>query len=365
MPTNHSDTHHSNGNGRHLQVDHIESIPSALKDLPQWVLWKIEKRRQRDGTLKPTKVPYNPRYPQEKACANLPSTWGAYRTAVRLYRADPVRWGGIGFEFTPESGIFGVDLDHVYDPTTREWLDWSDEFLAKCEGRVPAAPEIIANLATYAEFSPSRTGVHILCRGSLPEDCTRNKMQASDCAFEIYRRARFFTVTGDRCRGPRNIMECSQAAESLYRLVFPPPPIIPDVPPLRRIGALSDDQIINTMRAKSLKGTRLWDGNIDGYPLGSEADMALASILAFYAGPDRDLIIHLMRRSGLARGNPRKFAREDYLPRTVNVALAGKTEFYDWGPRHRLVDLTDGQRRSLREARKAVYDAYFRRNGNA
>ena len=40
-------------------------------------------------------------------------------------------------------------------------------------------------------------------------------------------------------------------------------------------------------------------------------------------------------RTGLLRPG----RREDYLPRTVDVALAGKTEFYDWGPRHRLVDL--------------------------
>ncbi len=93
--------------------------------------------------------------------------------------------------------------------------------------------------------------------------------------------------------------------------------------------------------------------------------MALASILAFYAGPDRNLIIHLMRRSGLATGNPRKFAREDYLPRTVDVALAGKTEFYDWGPRHRLVDLTEDQRAALRDARQEIHACYFRRNGNA
>ena len=51
------------------------------------------------------------------------------------------------------------------------------------------SPDIITTLDSYTEYSPSGTGAHILCKGTIPaKDRRKNNMKC-------IRRA-FFTVTG-------------------------------------------------------------------------------------------------------------------------------------------------------------------------
>lgn len=66
---------------------------------------------------------------------------------------------------------------------------------------------------------------------------------------------------------------------------------------------LSDDEIIEKAYKASNKEKflNLWTGNIKGYPSLSEADLALTSILAFYAGGNTDHIDRLFRQSELFR----------------------------------------------------------------
>ena len=73
------------------------------------------------------------------------------------------------------------------------------------------------------------------------------------------------------------------------------------------------------------KFLKLWNGDPSDYQSRSQADMALASKLAFYCGPNPDQIERLMRQSGLARP---KWDRRFYLSKTVTNTLKGRTEFY-------------------------------------
>lgn len=73
----------------------------------------------------------------------------------------------------------------------------------------------------------------------------------------------------------------------------------------------------------------LWRGeNLPHHASDSEGDMALARLLAFWTGPERERIANLMRRSQRDRD---KFERADYLPNTIARVLEGMTEF--WGGR--------------------------------
>jgi primase-polymerase (primpol)-like protein len=90
-------------------------------------------------------------------------------------------YGGIGFVFTPEDDLCGVDLDGCLDPETGEIEGW--------------AQEIIEELDSYTEISPSGTGVHVLVRGTLPAGRNRKGR------FEAYDRGRYFTVTGRHLAG--------------------------------------------------------------------------------------------------------------------------------------------------------------------
>jgi putative DNA primase/helicase len=139
-----------------------------IRDLRQWLCWRVE---ERDG--KPTKVPYSPAT-GKRADSTLPDTWSGYQEAVRACKDEG--YGGIGFVFTPEDGLCGVDLDKCLDPKTGEIEPW--------------AWTIIEELDSYTEVSPSGTGVHILVRGALPKGRNRKGR------FEAYDRSRYFTVTG-------------------------------------------------------------------------------------------------------------------------------------------------------------------------
>lgn len=165
----------------------------SMKDLRQWLCWRYE---ERDG--KPTKVPYSPIMGQ-RASSTDPETWTEYQEAVQACREHS--YDGLGFVFTPEDDFCGVDLDDCRDPDTGKIEPW--------------AQEIIKDLDSYTEVSPSGTGVHILARGELPEGRNRKG------DFEAYDQGRYFTITGNHLPGtPRTIESRKEELQGVVRRVF-------------------------------------------------------------------------------------------------------------------------------------------------
>ena len=94
---------------------------------------------------------------------------------------------------------------------------------------------------------------------------------------------------------------------------------------------LSDDSVIaKASEAKNgEKFCRLWSGDITGYPSHSEADAALASMLAFWCGGDAGQIDRLFRQSGLMREKWDELRGADtYGNLTIAKALSGMTDSY-------------------------------------
>ena len=169
-----------------------ENIPEQLTSLPQWVVWRLEWVFGKNGkpgrwTKKPYQVPAdepdekdNPKAkPAELEPLVLgssidPTTWTAFGKALEFSQIDN-RVDGIGFVFTEEAGIIGVDLDKCVaeDGTIDEW-----------------ALEAVHRFNSFTELSPSGTGLHIYTRGHIP------MTGAKRGHVEIYRQSRFFTVTG-------------------------------------------------------------------------------------------------------------------------------------------------------------------------
>lgn len=172
------------------------NIPQELKDKRQWVCYMMPVNPEKG---KPDKIPINPHTLWGASYTN-PDTWGTFQDAVEQvgktghYKrkdetiSSPIV--GIGFVFNGD-GVVGADFDHCIvdgkmDPWVGEW---------------------IRRFNSYVEFSPSDTGVHILCYGKLPR-----KSIKLDVA-EIYDRGRFFTMTG---KGPpRPLCEAQQAIDDL------------------------------------------------------------------------------------------------------------------------------------------------------
>ena len=218
---------------------------------------------------------------------------------------------GIGFVFTAEDPFCGVDLDGCLDQETGEVEQW--------------AQEIVEELSSYTEISPSGTGLHVIVKARLPEGGNRKSR------IEMYDQARFFTVTGQRLDGTSHLIEERQTqVEALHARLFPPrqssEPSIDGTP---TTNDLSDEEILRRAMsaANGERFASLWTGNHSGYASDSEADLALCSMLAFWTGPDEERIASLFAKSGLAR---EKWNREDYKRRTIARAIEG-AEFYEPG----------------------------------
>ena len=152
---------------------------TALATVPNWVNWN---REPRPGETTPTKVPYTPSLAGEprKAKAGDPTTWGDFATAAAA--AEAGRFTGVGFEFHAGEGLLLLDLDHVIDAA----------------GKIaPVARAIMALANSYAEPSPSNTGIRIIARGELPRPLIAEDRQGKKKGgFELYGGAHFGTLTG-------------------------------------------------------------------------------------------------------------------------------------------------------------------------
>ena len=146
------------------------TFPPELADLPQWVCWRLEP----DPKGRDTKVPYNPKT-GNKASSTNPDTWTDLDFAARA--CEQHHYSGLGFMFTKDADIVGVDIDHcIVDGVLN---DVAATILAK----VPA---------TYMEISPSGTGLHIFLHGMMPDGGSKN----SKTGVEMYAHSRYFTMTG-------------------------------------------------------------------------------------------------------------------------------------------------------------------------
>jgi len=266
-------------------------IPSELRGAPRWVCWRYA---ERDTGF--TKIPICART-GGAASSTAPTTWTDYATAVRCARTHAC---GIGIMMG--DGIAGVDLD---------------DCLSDAGELAPWAREIVTQLDSYTEVSPSGRGVHVLVRGALPGGRRRHRK------IEMYDRDRYLCVTGRRVTGtPRTIEERTVALAALHSRVFRNVEMsAARLAPRRTMLCSSDVEIIARAR-RARNGDRfrrLWRGDAGGYASASEADLALCSMLAWYTD-DAEQIARLVSQSGLARD---KWGRADYRARTIDTALAG------------------------------------------
>jgi putative DNA primase/helicase len=283
----------------------------ALEELqahPQWVCWRKERRQ---GKL--TKVPYCVTTDKYAASDN-PQTWATYAQALQAKRAH--HFDGIGYMFNRD--YTGVDLDHC---------------VQEDGGIDPWAQAYLDQLQSYAEYSPSKTGIHILVRGTIPSGLRLRIPHAPhpEAAIEMYCERRYFTITGLHVEGTATTIEACPALASVHAALIasrhqPRTTSAGDV-------ATSDEVLLEkAMHAKDGMAFRaLWQGDTSGYASQSEAELALCNRLSFWTGKDARRIDRLFRRSGLYR--PQKWDRparsgETYGAGTIARAIAGCSETY-------------------------------------
>lgn len=279
-----------------------ESIPSALKELHQWVVWRYE---EREGTAKPTKVPYMTT--GRKASSTDPTTWSDFEPCL----SAAARFDGVGIVCA--NGIAGIDLDsHVNE-----------------NGIVtPFAQEIIKGMQSYTEISPSGKGLKILCYGKLPTGRRRNDA----LGIEMYDSDRYFTVTGLHLPNtPRKIEHRTAELVQLHLRIFGEPK--DKVLVATHLSAVpQNDQELLAKIFASKNGAKiksLWSGDTRAYNHNDScADLALCDQLAFWTQGDAARMDTLFRSSGLMRPKWDERHSADgrtYGQMTIEKAITGMT----------------------------------------
>ncbi len=294
-----------------------DNIPEELRARPQWVVWCHETRNG-----KGTKVRYNAKSSSVKASATDPETWSSFRLAVSTSKMEDI--DGIGFVFAEGDPYTGVDLDECFDE----------------HGELhPDAARIVDMLGSWAERSPSRTGLHVIVRADL-NGRPRNPGRAP-WGGEFYSQRRFFTVTGAQLEDTPDTVEDRQAELDAVLAEFLPAEPVVDTPPVGTSERSDNEVLARAFAARNgTKVLALYRGDRTGYGSESEADQALLSALAFWTR-DAHQLDRLFRDSGLMRD---KWERQDYRERTISKALAGGKAF-DWDtqpkPTRALEEFTD------------------------
>ena len=275
-------------------ITKAENIPAEIKALKQWVCW-----------VGKDKIPKNA-YTGKNAQSNNKETWADFKTACEA--CDKYGFDGVGFMFA--GGYFGVDLDHCLDN-----VDFCDEF--------------VETLQSYAEISKSGTGLHIICKGVLPDGARRKN------GVEMYSQGRYFICTGNVYNPKyKEIVDCTEAAKILHSKYLPSdaPKIAHDLPAVVSI-TMSDQEIVD--KARNCKSgylfTMLYQGEWQGvYGSQSEADLALCNQLAFWTQKDEAQMDRIFRSSGLMR---KKWDEHrgpmSYGEITISKACRGCNEVYD------------------------------------
>lgn len=165
-----------------LPVDPL-AIAGSLKTIPRWVMWRYMRKTRPDGTVHWAKEPFQVN--GRKARSNDPSTWISYDDAMDaliMGGDDGQPFDGVGFVFTDDDDLIGIDLDDCRDPDTGELS--------------PVAVETLERIDGYAEVSPSGTGLKLFTRAELARAHKDNSK-----GIEIYKSGRYFTVTGHQLNG--------------------------------------------------------------------------------------------------------------------------------------------------------------------
>lgn len=272
-----------------------ESIPLAMRERPQWVLWRYE---DRDGRR--TKAPWKATDPGTRASSTNPGTWATFKQAADAL--DAGHGDGLGYVFAADDEFVGVDIDD---------MDEDDQWT------------IVEELQSYTERSPSGNGFHVVVRATVERG-------RHPKGLGVFQDGRYFTVTGERVREMPATIEYRQNQIDAVLDRFMPAKS-ERAGPIPQSLELDDHALLEKARnaRNGHKFSALFDsGDISTYASASEADLALCNHLAFYT-QDPAQIDRLFRSSALMRD---KWDRPDYRAATITESIEGHAGSFYEGP---------------------------------
>ncbi|MDR1703176.1 MAG: DUF3987 domain-containing protein [Clostridiales bacterium] len=281
------------------------NIPAEMRDTPHWIVWRLEMKPDKSGELKLSKTPYSVNGGDGKV--NDAATWASFTDALATYEKG--KYNGLGFVFT-DTPFVAVDIDGCYDPGTKTYRE--------------LALDIANRLDSYTERSQSGRGLHIICRGQLPEGRRRNGN------VEMYSAAskRYFAMTGHISGSPVPIRECQADIDFIHKKYIQP--VETKAPAIKpRLGQRSADynadmQFLQIGLEKDSVLSSLWAGNRRSNDE-SANDIALVNKLAYWCNGNESLIESAFYDSphyiDKDESHLKKCERPDYIQRTIQRAV--------------------------------------------
>lgn len=143
-------------------IPQFKDIPPEIRQ-GYWCVWKANPRKGRPGKF--DKIPYGHEW---KISTAKPQEWLTYDEAITKFGMGG--FDGVGKLVMPNEGLVYVDIDDISEADAVTWA---------------------SNYPTYAEWSPSKKGVHFISKGTVSRDVTK--------PHEVYsgHAARFLSVTGN------------------------------------------------------------------------------------------------------------------------------------------------------------------------
>lgn len=265
-----------------------------LKQQRRWVLWKLEPVNGKD-----TKVPYRPN--GRKAQVINPAHLHTYAEV----EPHAVNFSGIGLALGRFDGVYvwGVDFDKCCDRATGKFT--------------PETRQVVIDLDTYSEYSPSGEGAHCLgvCADDLPIEPGKKgsamvRPYPGCKQIEIKGLGFYFTFTGSHLpKTPATLMDRQEQVLALRSRVSRIPK---DRKPAKTIN-------VTIQPTEEERFQKLMSGDMSAHNDDhSTADFALCILLAKKHGCNAFKIDTEFRNSGLYRD---KWEREDYRDATITRAI--------------------------------------------
>lgn len=160
-------------------------IPDGLKQLDQWVVWKTEDYKKPFAPWTGVQYPIDPL---------SPDNWTSHERALEFVKHR--EYEGMGFVFTSDDDIVGIDLDDCVQDIQVKGNNVSVQLESPHQS-------IVDSLDSFTEISQSGTGIHVFVKGDVGGQVVDN-----DADVEIYDRGRFFCMTG------KVVTDHSQGVES-------------------------------------------------------------------------------------------------------------------------------------------------------
>jgi hypothetical protein len=168
-----------------------EHIPEELKEDAVWLCCdeaKVPLIANRSGAV-------------YAASSTDSSTWRTYEDAYGAWLENEWSFAGVGRVIRAEEDLVGVDLDMCREPETGELTPW--------------AKALLERLNSYAEISPSGTGVKVWVKAPM---ISRAHVKPG---LEIYPRGRYFTVTGLALGELKDIASRGEELAQIIEEAFP------------------------------------------------------------------------------------------------------------------------------------------------